>query len=143
MVFEFDYDPAVGRTVEDQPRLSIGAPGLLVQFEAPQVYRDVHYLGPGGAPLLAGTTIDRGHAQWFVLGDNVPISLDSRLVVSALTTATFWDRYDRGFANSDCASSRADRASSLSREWTGFQPVRRCDHVKAGSPSHDTPLLAG
>jgi signal peptidase I len=78
MVFEFAYDPAVGRTVEDQPRLSIGALGMLVQFEAPQVYRDVHHLGPGGAPYWqAPQTI--GDTEWFVLGDNVPISIDSRL----------------------------------------------------------------
>ena len=49
MVFEFDCDPSVGRTAEDRPRLSVGASGALVQFEAPQVYRDVYYLGPGGA----------------------------------------------------------------------------------------------
>jgi signal peptidase I len=76
--FDFTYEPAVGRTVEDQPRLSIGALGALVQFEAPQVYRDIYYLGPGGAQYWqAPQSID--DTEWFMLGDNVPISIDSRL----------------------------------------------------------------
>jgi hypothetical protein len=78
MVFEFDCEPSVGRTAEDWPRLSVGASGSLVRFEAPQVYRDVYYFGPGGALCWrAPQSIEA--AQWFVLGDNVPVSVDSRL----------------------------------------------------------------
>jgi hypothetical protein len=77
-VFAFDCEPSVGRTAKDWPRLSVGASGSLVRFEAPQVYRDVYYFGPGGALYWqAPQSIEA--AQWFVLGDNVPVSVDSRL----------------------------------------------------------------
>ena len=77
-VFEFDYRPSSGPAAHHQPRLSVGAAGGSVHFEAPQVYRDVYYSGPGGATRWeAPQSVEA--SQWFVLGDNVPVSLDSRL----------------------------------------------------------------
>jgi len=78
-LFQFDYTPRTSDLVSHElERLSVGAKGVSVQLEALQVFRDIHYLGPGAIarwryprPLEAG--------QWFVLGDNVPLSIDSRL----------------------------------------------------------------
>jgi hypothetical protein len=78
LVFEFDYRPSSGPSADDQPRLSVGAAGGSVRLESPQVYRDVYYLGPGGATLWEAPQAVAA-SQWFVLGDNVPVSLDSRL----------------------------------------------------------------
>jgi signal peptidase I len=96
-VFEFDYRPSIGlaegtlaKPVEhlgrmhgcpaahDQPQLSVGTSGGLVHFESPRVYRDVYYGGPGGAIRWEAPQFVAA-SQWFVLGDNVPVSLDSRL----------------------------------------------------------------
>ena len=78
IVFEFDYRPSSGPSADDQPRLSVGASGGSVRLESPQVYRDVYYLGPGGATQWEAPQAVAA-SQWFVLGDNVPVSLDSRL----------------------------------------------------------------
>ncbi len=57
--------------------LALAAVGLPMEVESLQVYRDVYYLGPNGqrhwdAPQPLGAD------QWFALGDNVPVSADSR-----------------------------------------------------------------
>ena len=43
----------------------------------PRVYRDVHYLGPGGIDKWRFRMKNPG-VGIYVLGDNVPISVDSR-----------------------------------------------------------------
>ena len=57
--------------------VAVGATGLYVQLEAPKIYRDVYYLGPGGRKD-AWISKWLGPDDWFVLGDNVPVSIDSR-----------------------------------------------------------------
>ena len=78
IVFEFDYRPSSGPSADDQPQLSVGASAGSVRLESPQVYRDVYYWGPGGATHWEAPQAVAA-SQWFVLGDNVPVSLDSRL----------------------------------------------------------------
>ena len=70
---------ACGRPGERRMRpISIGA--LAADFQvglAPRVYRDVHYLGPdGGACWKSPRPL--AHREWLVLGDNAPLSIDSR-----------------------------------------------------------------
>ncbi len=57
--------------------LAIGAVGVNVQLESPRISRDVHYLGPGGQQRWELADPLEPH-EWFLLGDNVPISIDSR-----------------------------------------------------------------
>jgi len=61
----------------DGPPLAIGAHGVQIRMRHPRILRDLHYLGPRGesnwtapAPL--------GPDEFFVVGDNVPVSRDSR-----------------------------------------------------------------
>ena len=71
----------------DQP-LAIGAEGLGVVLDHLRVYRDVYYTEPSfaavGRPLVGYAASDGASAQalgadeYFVLGDNSPISEDSR-----------------------------------------------------------------
>ena len=67
----------------DQP-LAIGAEGLGVVLDRLRVYRDVYYteppFAPAGHPLAGGgaTSCVLGAEEYFVLGDNSPISEDSR-----------------------------------------------------------------
>ena len=80
MVFEFDVrafvDRSRGRAI--RLRLSIGAAGAVVRFEprrssVTSTIWDLaaHRRWQAPQPLEPG--------QWFVLGDNVPVSIDSRL----------------------------------------------------------------
>ena len=61
------------------PPLAVWTSGLRVQFEAPRIYRDVHYLGPAGERRWVAPH-PLGPGQWFVVGDNVPVSIDSRRI---------------------------------------------------------------
>ena len=67
----------------DQP-LAIGAEGLGLVVSRLQVFRDVYYTEPpfvaAGRPLAAGvpSSCVPGADQYFVLGDNSPVSEDSR-----------------------------------------------------------------
>jgi hypothetical protein len=62
----------------DQPRLQIGAYGGPLEVSHLQVWRDIYYLTP---TYLAGewkakTPLAEDH--FFLLGDNSPVSVDSR-----------------------------------------------------------------
>lgn len=63
------------------PLPAVGARGLTVQCRLLRVFRDVHYLGPGGLATWDAppASVPQG---WFVVGDNVPASIDSRLFSS-------------------------------------------------------------
>jgi type IV secretory pathway protease TraF len=70
-------DVAHAAATDVSPLPAVGVRGLAVECRSLRVFRDVHYLGPGGlatwdAPPAA---VPNG---WFVVGDNVPASLDSR-----------------------------------------------------------------
>jgi signal peptidase I len=77
-LFQFDYRPSSGPAGDDPVGLSVGVAGGSVCLEFLRVYRDVHYSGPGGAHSWE---VPRAltAAHWFVLGDNVPMSIDGRL----------------------------------------------------------------
>ncbi|HBO44591.1 MAG TPA: signal peptidase I [Planctomycetaceae bacterium] len=59
---------------------AIGSAGLTIEMEPPRVYRDTHYGRPPG--VLARWGFDRpvvlASDEFFVLGDNSPVSEDSR-----------------------------------------------------------------
>lgn len=78
-VFAFDYQPASGGQERlNLQRLAVGAVAGSVALLGPRVYRDVYYLGPGGTSYWrAPQPLEPD--EWFVLGDNVPLSVDSRL----------------------------------------------------------------
>ena len=72
------YEPSAATHASTLPSIAVGVVGLDGQFLAPRVYRDIYYLGPGGARRWrAPKAMTPG--QWFALGDNVPASVDSRL----------------------------------------------------------------
>ncbi len=78
----FAFEPAGSQSAGSQSAavpvaLAIGATGVHVQLDAPRIYRDLYYLGPGGQRCWE-LPEPLGPAQWFVLGDNVPISIDGR-----------------------------------------------------------------
>jgi signal peptidase I len=60
--------------LSDQP-LAIGAKGLGIVVDRLRVYRDVYYTGP---PVSSSPDWALGPDEYFVLGDNSPISEDSR-----------------------------------------------------------------
>jgi hypothetical protein len=57
--------------------IALGASEGRLAVRSPSVFRDIHYLGPRGVESWSCTTnlADKGI---FVLGDNVPVSVDSR-----------------------------------------------------------------
>jgi signal peptidase I len=55
---------------------SIGSRGLAVEIGRLQIWRDVHYTSPTRAGTESATKL--GSDEYFVLGDNSPISRDSR-----------------------------------------------------------------
>jgi hypothetical protein len=72
----FAYRPAVSQRSGPQ-RLAIGAARLEMELRLLQIYRDVHYVGPSGEHRwLAPNPLARD--QYFAIGDNVPVSVDSR-----------------------------------------------------------------
>lgn len=78
LVFEYAYQPDTTAPQSDGARVAIGAGAGTITVSNLRLARDIHYAGPYGLsdwvspqPLQAG--------QWFVLGDNVPVSVDSRL----------------------------------------------------------------
>ena len=60
--------------MEDSPRLAIGAAHLNVDIASIRILRDLYYIPPRTA---AAVTL--GPDQYYVLGDNSPLSADSRL----------------------------------------------------------------
>ena len=58
--------------------LRIGTDGLSATIRRLQVYRDLYYLGPFGMDRNWSAPERLGSDQLFVIGDNVPISRDSR-----------------------------------------------------------------
>ena len=73
-----DIDNPSAPPLADQP-LAIGAEGLGLAIDRLRVYRDVYYVEPRfAAPPRAVTSWHLGADEYFVLGDNSPVSEDSR-----------------------------------------------------------------
>ncbi len=76
-LLEHSYEPSdIPRRTISTP-LALGTTGPKLEVESLQVYRDVYYLGPNGQRHWA-VPQPLGPDQWFALGDNVPVSIDSR-----------------------------------------------------------------
>lgn len=74
---QFSYTPREGAASPFVTRVALGAAGAAAECQLLRIHRDLYYLGPGGAvSWQAPNRLEYG--QWFVLGDNVPISVDSR-----------------------------------------------------------------
>jgi hypothetical protein len=74
-VMRFEYQPGKGK--QGSQVIAFAAMDGRVAVKSPRVFRDVHYLGPGGVGAWKCTAKFPGEG-YFVLGDNVPISVDSR-----------------------------------------------------------------
>lgn len=71
------YQPGLETAARHGASIAIAAEKGTIEVLRPRVARDVHYTGPRGVSdweSPQSLTAD----QWFVLGDNVPISIDSR-----------------------------------------------------------------
>lgn len=81
VVLQAPYDPTPPRTAPARP-LAVGAEGGVVELWGLRVWRDVHYLEPAavGGRMGRGLPARLGDEEFFVLGDNSPISLDSRVL---------------------------------------------------------------
>lgn len=79
VLLQYNYEPSESprREVEAASPLAVGATGLEVRLEALRIYRDVYYVGPGGERRWV-TPAPLAPNEYFVLGDNVPVSIDSR-----------------------------------------------------------------
>ncbi len=75
----YAFEPAALATEPPTAPVAVGAVQMQVELSALRIYRDLYYLGPLGeqhweAPYLLQPD------QVFVLGDNVPVSVDSRRI---------------------------------------------------------------
>ena len=77
-VFRHVYDRPPGQQPEPLHPLAIGARGAAQEVTDLVVWRDVHYLPPSGlaGPWQADQPLPAGH--YALLGDNTPVSIDSR-----------------------------------------------------------------
>jgi len=78
-VARVDYEPAAERRPGPCP-VAIGSAGLGVELDRIRVYRDVYYTHPIGPVARWGVDqpVTMGQDAFFVLGDNSPVSEDSR-----------------------------------------------------------------
>jgi signal peptidase I len=74
------YDPTEGPWEPTCRPFAIGSEGLWVRLEGVELYRDVYYGWPNGVSGRKGLDwpIRLGGDEYFMLGDNSPISEDSR-----------------------------------------------------------------
>ncbi len=72
------FDPSEHAAQPSQQPLSIGADGLRVRLRDLQVLRDVYYLEPLGTGRDWSLDRPLADGEYFLLGDNPPISTDSR-----------------------------------------------------------------
>ncbi|MCA9232593.1 MAG: signal peptidase I [Planctomycetales bacterium] len=74
----YQLDEAPCRTGSGQP-LAIGARRLDISLRELTVYRDTHYTAAPLGALEPKSPLQLGKDQYFVLGDNPPVSIDSRV----------------------------------------------------------------
>ena len=76
----YPYEPSTGTRSPVSRPLSIGSQGLGLEIRDLRVYRDVYYTHPigGGNKWGLDAPVRLGGDAYYVLGDNSPISEDSR-----------------------------------------------------------------
>ncbi|MFW6169608.1 MAG: hypothetical protein ACODAD_03895 [Planctomycetota bacterium] len=77
VVLQCGYQPADDPPREVASPLAVGATGLELAFNAPRIYRDIFYLGPAGERRWVAPDA-LAPRDCFVIGDNVPVSIDAR-----------------------------------------------------------------
>ncbi len=75
-VLTYPYEPSTGPPKPTSRPLAIGARDLNVEIDRLQLFRDVYYTSPTRPNVV--TSWQLGPDEYFVLGDNSPISVDSR-----------------------------------------------------------------
>lgn len=78
VVLEQAYEPAAGPRHPAPRPLAVGAAGLCVHVTRLQVFRDVYYLDPAGTGRAWSAAEELGPDEFFLVGDNVAVSRDSR-----------------------------------------------------------------
>ena len=73
-----DYERAADSQAEPRHPLAIGARGIGLAVEGLVVWRDIYYLDPQGLPRRWEATSPLAADQFALLGDNQPVSIDSR-----------------------------------------------------------------
>ena len=76
----WNYEPASNARRTPKKPVRIGARGLRAQVDSLRLYRDVYYTpSPRGEGRMAcSLKNDPGCQEYFALGDNSPVSVDSR-----------------------------------------------------------------
>ncbi|MCL4203962.1 MAG: signal peptidase I [Pirellulaceae bacterium] len=73
-----EFENTTADSNASRPQIAVGAAGVAVTIERLQVYRDIYYL-PAAIPTDAlGASEPLEPNELFVIGDNVPVSHDSR-----------------------------------------------------------------
>jgi len=78
VVLRYEYERSIPSRAEPLHPLAIGTRGLGVRVEELLVWRDIYYLDPRGLPGRWEIDSPLASNQFAVLGDNQPVSIDSR-----------------------------------------------------------------
>jgi signal peptidase I len=78
-VIEFRYQPIGGGLENQAPQVAVGARGAEVELQDLEVLRDIYYTAGPGKNGETGGKYQLGPDEYFLLGDNSPHSLDSRV----------------------------------------------------------------
>lgn len=77
-ILRHPYNPSHNTEVEPLHPLAIGTRGLHIDFHEPRVWRDLYYLDPQGLSRRWELPTQLGNDEYALLGDNQPVSIDSR-----------------------------------------------------------------
>ncbi|HEY2413035.1 MAG TPA: S26 family signal peptidase [Pirellulaceae bacterium] len=77
-IFRHPYQRSPGLQFSPSHSLAIGSAGLQIEFDEPRVWRDIYYLDPQGLSRQWKLGSPLATAEYALLGDNQPVSIDSR-----------------------------------------------------------------